>query len=366
MLQRSIASIAIVFLLFACSDKQDSNNAQQAITINTQKIQEQPLKLNFEYPARLRSIQNIDIYARVEGVLLEQYFTEGAVVQAGDKLFKIDPKRYQARVDIAKAQVESAAANFDRATKDWQRVERLYKQGVLTIDQHDQSLYSYRNARAALSNAKAALQDALIDLEYIDVMANITGRVGMRRYDVGSLVGQGGNSVLTTLTQLNPIYAEFSIPSSDFYFLKNLDIERNQSNANVVLILGNGMQYEHKGRIDFIDSVLDSQTSSIRARAIIDNSELTLVPNDFVSLYIEGLEFAKAIAIPQTAVMQDEQGSYVFVLKDNQANLVRIKLGKTLPNGRVMVLSGLQANDVLILDNLSRLKDKMPVNVQKN
>ncbi len=132
---------------------------------------------------------------------------------------EIDPTRYLTKVNQAKAQYQSAEANFIKANRDWQRVEKLYKQGVYTIDQYDTSRSNYLSAQANLANAKAMLDDVSIDLGYTDVVAGISGKTGMRSYDVGNLVGSSGQDVLTTITQLSPIYAEFSIPNTDYYFM---------------------------------------------------------------------------------------------------------------------------------------------------
>ncbi|RDU60874.1 efflux RND transporter periplasmic adaptor subunit [Helicobacter sp. MIT 14-3879] len=353
----TLSIILLAMLLFGCSEEQKQANVA-SLSVNTQTIQTHNIMLDFEYPARLKSLQSAEIYARVEGILMEQNFKEGDIVQEGTKLFKIDPTRYAAKVNMARAQYEAALANLNKTTKDWKRVEKLYKQGVLTVDQYDDSLYNYQTAQANVANTKSSLDDALIDLGYTDVLASITGRIGMRGYDIGNLVGRSGaNSVLATITQLNPIYIEFSIPSSDFYYMRGLQKE----NIAVNLILGNGLPYSKKGKVDFIDSVLDSQTSSIKARAIIDNDEYKLLPNQFVRIKLEGFEANDSIAIPQNTLMQDKDGSYVYLLKDGKATATRVTLGKTLKNNDILVVSGLKNGDILITSNLKKLQPGMNV-----
>lgn len=343
--------LCIAFL--ACSEEGSKQNKAEALSVNTQTVRSGDIMLDFEYPAKLKSLQSVEIYARVEGILLEQNFKEGDIVQEGAKLFKIDPTRYKARANMAKAQYEAAIANLNKSTKDWKRVEKLYKQGVLTIDQYDDSLYNYQTAQASVTNTKSSLDDALIDLGYTDVVASITGRIGMRNYDIGNLVGRSGsNNVLATITQLNPIYIEFSIPSNDFYYMRGLQKE----DIVVDVILGNGALYNKKGKVDFIDSVLDSQTSSIKARAIIDNDEYKLLPNQFVRIKLEGFEAKDSIAIPQNAIMQDKEGSYVYLFKEGKAILTRVTLGKTLKNNEILITEGLQNGDVLITSNLKKLR----------
>lgn len=357
-----IGFIGLLVLLLGCNS-QEQQPQRGALPVSVQTIISQDVDLSFEYPARLKSVQSVDIYARVEGILLTQNFTEGDIVQAGQTLFTIESTRYKARVNMAKAQYNTALANLTKASKDWTRTERLYKQGALTVDQYDNAMYNYQSAQANVDSAKASLDDALVDLKYTNITADITGRVGIRRYDVGNLVGRnggGGDTYLTTLTQLTPIYAEFSIPSTDFYYMRDLD----KDNVVVEFILGNDRLYDKHGRLDFLDSVLDSQTASIKARAIVNNDAYILLPNEIVRVNLKGFKAQKSIAIPQNALLQDSQGSYVYVAKNNQAQMTRLSLGKMLKNGQVIVLSGLQDGDMLITNNLTKLRQGSEVSPQ--
>lgn len=349
---------SVIFI--GCKDSQQAGGAA-ALNVQTQTIVPQNVSLNFEYAARLKSVQSAGVYARVQGVLLAKNFKEGDIVEEGQLLFKIDPARYQAKVNQAKAQRQSAEANFIRANRDWSRVEKLYKQGVYTIDQYDTSRANFISAQAEVSSAQAALDDVNIDLGYTDVVATISGRIGMRSYDVGNLVGGSGQDVLTTITQLSPIYAEFSIPNTDYYLMRGLENHRIQ----VEYIMGNGHVYEKLGKLDFVDSVLDAQTSTVKARSIVDNEEHKLLPNEFVRVRLKGFEAQNAISIPQSALLQDGQGSYVYVAKDGKAKIARVVLGLNLRDGQVLILNGLKEGDVLILNQLSKIRDESPVNPVK-
>ncbi|RDU66521.1 efflux RND transporter periplasmic adaptor subunit [Helicobacter didelphidarum] len=360
-MKRLLCMIFLIILQIGCSsDSGEKTPEKSKITVGVQTIQEQNLELSFEYPARFKSLQSVEVYARVEGILLSQNIKEGDIVKAGDLLFKIDPARYSTKVDMARAQYNSAMANFTKANKDWQRVMKLYKQGVYTVDQYDTSEYNYQSAQASVANTKAALDDALIDLGYTDVIASTSGRVGMRRYDVGNVVGKNGQDVLTTITQLSPIYAEFSIPSNDFYYMRGL----NKENIIVEFLLNNNLVYGHTGKIDFIDSVLDTQTSSIKTRAIVDNEAYKLLPNDFLRVRLKGFEAQNVIAIPVNALMQDSQGSYVYLAKGDTYEISRVTLGQNLKNSQVLITSGLKAGDVLIIDHLSKLNPNVSIVTQ--
>ncbi|WP_300446322.1 efflux RND transporter periplasmic adaptor subunit [Helicobacter mastomyrinus] len=350
-----IAIFLVLGIFVGCKDSQQSRQAS-VLKVKTQTIAYKNTNLNFEYPARLKSVQSAGVYARVQGTLLAKNFKEGDIVKEGQLLFKIDPARYQAKVDQAKAQRQSAEANFIKANRDWQRVEKLYKQGVYTIDQYDTSRANFLSAQANVASTQAALDDVNIDLGYTDVIATISGRIGMRSYDVGNLVGGSGQDVLTTITQLSPIYAEFSIPNTDYYLMRGLENSRIQ----VEYVLNNGRVYDKIGKLDFVDSVLDPQTSAIKARSIVDNEDYKLLPNEFVRVRLKGFEAQNAITIPESALLQDTQGSYVYVIKDGKAKIARVSLGQRVDT-HILVNSGLKEGDVLILNQLSKIRDDSPV-----
>lgn len=348
---------SMVLFIFGCKDSKHSGGESAALGVQTYTITPQSASLHFEYAARLKAIQSVGVYARVQGVLLSKNFKEGDIVKEGQLLFKIDPARYLARVKQAQAQRQSAEASFIKANRDWTRVEKLYKQGVYTIDQYDTSRSNFISAQANVVSAQAALDDVSIDLGYTDVVATISGRIGMRSYDVGNLVGGSGQDVLTTITQLSPIYAEFAIPNTDYYLMRDLENSRIQ----VEYVLSNGQVYGEVGRLDFIDSVLDAQTATVKARSIVNNEEHKLLPNEFVRVRLKGFEAQNAITIPQSSLLQDSQGSYVYILKNGRAAIARIVLGHNLRNGKVLVTSGLASGDVLVVNKLSKIREDMPL-----
>lgn len=344
-----------VLIFTGCFKGDENTQAMQqniAIPVNTYKVRVADTPVSFEFPARLESLQSVDIYARVEGTLLEQHFTEGGIVKEGDKLFKIDPSKYQASYNMAQAQLLSAQATFRAANRDWKRAQKLFKENALSPKEYDSAQSAYENANAAVANARASLNIAKINLDYTDVMATASGKISMKRHDIGDLVGMaGGNNVLTTITQLDPIHAEFSIPSNDYYFLRTL----NQENVRVHYILPDGSKYEKEGKIDFIDSVIDSTTATIKARALVENPEYLLVPGEFSRIKLDGFVLEDSIVIPQNALMQDAKGSYVFKVVDGKAQPIYITIGHIIGN-TVVVKSGLNDNDVLITSQLIKLR----------
>lgn len=341
----SFGVFCAVALLMGCS-KEKNNNAQpqnMAMPVNTYSVKKQDVPINFEYPAKLTSLQSVGIYARVEGVLLEQHFVEGGLVQKGDKLFKIEPDKYQAAVNMARAA-------FKAAQRDWIRAQKLFKNKALSPKEYD-------SAQSAYENARANLDSATIDLNYTDVIATASGKISMKRYDIGDLVGKAGaDNLLTTITQLDPIHAEFSIPSNDYYFLRTLDYE----NVKVIYLLPDGTPFDNLGKMDFIDSVLEASTATIKARAIVENPEHLLVPGEFSRIRLDGIIAKDCIVIPQVALMQDAKGSFVFKVVEGKAQPTPVVLGNNVGND-VVIKSGLNDGDVIITNNLIKLRPGSPV-----
>lgn len=340
-----LSVLCSVILLLGCS-KGDKNKAQQqnmAVPVNTYSVKKQDVPVSFEYPSKLTSLQSVGIYARVEGVLLEQHFVEGGLVKKGDKLFKIEPEKYQAAVNMARAA-------FKAAQRDWVRAQKLFKKNALSPKEYD-------SAQSAYENARANLDTAMINLNYTDVMATASGKIGMKRYDIGDLVGKAGvDNVLTTITQLDPIHAEFSIPSNDYYFVRTLDYQ----NVKVIYLLPDGTPFNREGKLDFIDSVLEASTATIKARAIVENPEHLLVPGEFSRIRLEGIVAKDSIAIPQMALMQDAKGSYVFRVVEGKAQPTPVVLGYNVGNN-VIIKSGLNDGDVVITSQLIKLRPGVPV-----
>lgn len=356
-----LGAFCSLVMFSGCFGEKDSKAQQQTmvIPVNIYKVASKDIPISFEYPTQLTSPQKVEIYARVEGTLLEQNFVEGNVVKEGQKLFKIDPAKYQANVNVAKAQLLSAQATFKEASRDWERSKKLFEQKALSPKERDQSLSTYESAQAGVANAKANLDNAMIDLGYTDVVATATGKTSLTNYDLGNLVGSASsNNALVTITQLDPINAEFSIPSKDYYFLRTL----SRNNLKVSYILPSGNAYSKEGKIDFIDSVVDSSTATIKARAVVENKDFLLIPGEFSRIKLEGLVAKDTIAIPQNTLLQDSQGSYVYKVVDGKAIQTRVVLGQSVGNS-FLIQSGLQEGDIIITDQLIKLRPNAPVNI---
>lgn len=331
----------------------------QAIEVGIYKVAK-PRSISFElrYPARTKSISRVTIVARVSGILKEKFFEEGQFVQKDNLLYKIESDIYQAEYDIAKAQLDQAIAELNRAEREWKRIKASYDDRVASEQQRDTALSAYEQSRAALEGAKARIKQTEINLGYTNVRATVSGITGTRLVDIGNMVNP--NTPLVTITEINPIYVEFSIPDTDLPKIGK--IAKGKSLKAELLI--EGRPYKHLGDVDFIDSVIDEKTSTVSARAVFPNPEGILLPGQFIRINLKGLQRKDSIVVPQKAVLQTPLGSAVYVVENGKAITRIIKIGERSGDDFV-VEEGLKPGDVVIIDNLLKLRPDMPVRVRQ-
>ena len=323
------------------------------------------LKINLKYPAQIKSLQNVDVYARVQGVLQEKLFTEGTKVTKGDLLFKIEDNIYQAKVDAAKASVEMAQATLNNATRNWERIKKLYRSKAVSVESRDTALSEYENALASLSMSKAQLQQAQIDLNYTSVKAPISGIAGMKKVDIGSFVQDNGTTTLVKITQNDQVFLDFSMPLSDYKNIQSGLWSLPVDNKIQVAVTLNQKTIQESGVVDFIDAVIDQNTSTVKMRAIIDNPVHTLIPGNFIRVTLNGIVQKDVITIPQKALLQNPMGTMVFVENNGIASVKPVQIGKETGNNYVVTGGPLKSGDRVIVNNFFKVKPCKPLTVDK-
>lgn len=338
------------------------------LSVSTYHVVARDIPVSLEYPAKVKSVQQVNVVARVSGVLEKKYFQEGSFVKAGEMLYQIDADRYEALMQEALADVGVKEATLKQATREWERIKTLFAQDAVSQKERDAALSAYESAQASLKASNAALKKATIDVNYTKVKATISGVTSLNTQDVGSYVGSSSDTMnLTTITQTDPIYVEFSLP--DIELLKKRYVMNQgdwKSIAHAKLPVGlstpDGSTYPKTGTLDFLDSSVDEQTSTIKARATFSNPHNILIPGLFVRVNVEGLVYKDAISIPQMALLQDATGSYVYVAKEGKAHKVPVKAGSA-HNATYIIENGLAVNDVVITNNLTKLRPGSAINV---
>jgi membrane fusion protein, multidrug efflux system len=359
-----------IFILNGCENTKENNSQNISeippLEVNTYQVKLNDIPVSMEYPAKIKSMQQVNVVAKVNGTLEKKKFIESDFVKKGEVLYQIDSTRYEAFLQEALADVEMKTATLKQATREWERVKILFKQDSTSQKDRDSALGAYETAQASLKASQANLKKAQIDLSYTKVKAPISGFTSLNKQDLGSYVGSTNESmILTTITQTNPIYVEFSLP--DIEFLKKRFIMNNgnwsnfsQTKLPVSIIFSDGLVYEEKGTLDFIDSFVDNETSTVKARATFANPKNDLISGLFVKIRIDGLIYKNAISIPQTSLLQDTTGAFVYIVKDNEAVRTPVKI-ENISKDTYIINDGLNDGDIVITNNLTKLKSGSPI-----
>ena len=354
----SVLLIATSLLLTGCFKDEKSNSAVQSqkqmppakVDIITAKKSDIPI--SFEYPAKIVSEQDVVIYPKVSGTIVKQFFKSGDKVNAGDKLFLIDPEKYQAGYDALEATVAVREAELKNAKTEFNRIKKLYDKKAVSQKEYDAASANFDISNANLLSAKANAKSAKIDLGYTTVIAPFDGILGDNLTDVGSYAA-ANTTGLVRLTKINPINVKFYIADVD-NLNRATNLENNvwaQANSTATLKLG-GKTYH--GNIIFIDNVVDTAAGSVLAKAEFDNKEGKMLPGAFASVIMDGFYQKDGFKIPQIAIQQNTQNTFVLVLKDQKVIQKNIKISYQKEDYAV-VSEGLEDGDLIIVNNFSKI-----------
>ncbi|TKX31301.1 efflux RND transporter periplasmic adaptor subunit [Campylobacter estrildidarum] len=345
--------ISVMFLFSACDKKETPKIMQmppQPVSVMNAKAENLPLA--FTYPAKLVSDYDVIIKPQVSGVIKDKLFQAGDLVKEGQTLFIIEQDKFKANMDSAYGKTLMAKANFENISKDYDRSKILFKKGAISKKEYDNALANFNNAKANLTSARADFENMKIDLEHTEIKAPFDGVVGDALINIGDYVSASSTD-LVRVTNLNQIYAEFYISDTD-----KLDIIRNTQdgkwdldNIHATLNL-NGQKF--KGKLYFIDSVVDSDSGTVKAKAIFDNNNSLLLPGTFATITSEGFIQKNGFKIPQSAIKQDQSGAYVYTVVGGKATQTSIHINYQT-NEYAIVDSGIKENDKIILDNFKKI-----------
>jgi RND family efflux transporter MFP subunit len=312
-----------------------------------------------QYSGYLSSPQTVTVSARVSGLIKEAPFQEGAIVHEGDLLFKIDPRPFQADFDNKKAAVAQARAMAAKTRADFNRSAQLLEARVIARADYDNTKASYSEAQASLQAALAALETSRLNLEWTDVRAPITGRVGRIGVTVGNLVngGSGQATTLTTIVSIDPIYSYINVPESAALHYRELALQQDQSNvadAKVpcFLQLENEANPTRQGVLDFIDNQVDVNTGTVQIRCVFRNPTSILTPGLFALTRVPASGAYPALLIPDAAVNTDQNERYLLIVGDGDVVQRRsVKLGALFGTLR-SVTDGLKPGEWVIVNGM--------------
>jgi membrane fusion protein, multidrug efflux system len=306
------------------------------------------------------AIDRVELRAQVGGTLAEIHFKDGQIVHKGDLLFVIDPRPYEIKLEQARAALQTAAARVELANTQLSRAQSLRHNEFATQETVDQRTNEQDASKAAVEDAKARIRDAELDLEYSQVRAPFTGRIGARQVSIGSLVAGSRAStspttLLGTLVSLDPLYLDFDMSESDFLTFARERARIGGPLANkVVLGLSDENNFQREGTLDFIDNALDRSSGTIHARATVPNPDLFLAPGQFARLRVAIAPPAPVYLLPDSAVVLDQSQRLVMTVGPDGTVKPKIVTTGDLRGGLRVILSGLEAGDRVVIDGLVR------------
>lgn len=321
-----------------------------------------PLPLDFS--GRVAGFRVVEIRAQVSGLLLKREYLEGDVVQPGQVLFRIDPRTYEAALERANAQAMQAKAQLTQAEENYNRVQGLAAQKVSTQKSLEDAVAARDQARAAILSSAAEVETAKLNIEFTTIKAPVKGPTSLVSPAEGTLI-KAQDTLLTTITQLDPAYVNFTFTDSELRSLGEIDKSSeelfNPDRVKVQLQFGDGSTFPEPGKVDTHSRTVDARTGTILTRAIFPNHDGALLPGQFVRVKMTGLTLPNAIVIPKMAIGQGPLGAFVYVVEhDNVARARQIRLYRELENGWI-VRKGLNVGDRIVVDGVIRVRPGNPV-----
>jgi len=367
---RCLLALTAPAALLSCSRHQPAAMPPPRVTVSQPQV---ATVTNWdEYPGHLEAIEMVEVRPRVSGYIDSISFTEGAELKAGDPLFVIDPKPYQAEYDRAAADVKRYKTALDLSRIELVRVQRLKDSGAVSEEELDERKSAVAQGEANVAGSEAALETASLNLNFTRVTSPIVGRVSRAEVTRGNLVtgGINGGTLLSSVVSMDPMYLYFDADEQSYlrYTQMARTGERPSSRdaANPVQVgLANEEGFPHTGTVDFVDNQLNPQTGTIRARAVLQNKDGLFTPGLFARVQLLGSSEHAAILIDDRAVNTDQSQKYVFLLgADNKIEYRSVKLGRII-GGLRSVREGLKAGDVIVVNGAQRVHPGVTVSPQR-
>jgi membrane fusion protein (multidrug efflux system) len=355
-------SLSAAAVMAACGGEPPAMPAPPPVEVGVVEVQPRALPLVLEYPAQLKGVREVEVRARVSGILLERRYDEGAYVEAGEVLFRIDPDPFRAEAARARAALAVEEANLNQARRERDRIVPLYEQNLASLRDRDNALAAFESAEAAVAAATAALRTADLNLSYTDVRAPISGLTSREVRSEGSLVTAGTeSSLLTYIVQADRLYVDLAVADTDADLVRAALESDHAAHVGVSVTDAAGRAIAEMGKIEFVSPRVDDATGTVAIRAVLDNPG-GVVPGRIVRARIEGVTVPNSLVIPKRAVMHGTQGTYVWTVDgNNQVAPAPVELG-ALAGNDVAVTAGLSPGSRVVVDGVLKVVPGVPVN----
>lgn len=371
----SLAKVATVLSLLtfiaACTE---SNSAPQAtpgapppMPVSIVEVAPEQLAITNQLPGRIAPTRIAEVRPRVSGIVIQRVFEQGSMVKEGDVLYRIDPAPFQLQVDSAQASRDRALALQLQARQQATRAVASRERNIGTVQNADTAEAALASANADVALAEVALAQAKLNLEYAEVKAPISGRIGGALITEGALVNAGSGENLAIIQQLDPVYADFTQPSNEMLRLRNALEDGTLASlapgeASVKLLMDDDSTYPHAGRLLFSGAAVDASTGQVTLRAEIPNPDDNLLPGMYVRVLLDQGVQSGAFAVPQQAIQRDAGGqSQLYVVgEDNVVELRTVTVGRSI-GSRSVIEQGLIAGDRVVVEGVQKIRPGSPV-----
>lgn len=360
-----LALLAALLLLSGCDKPEEVKIGPPVIPATVIKVEPRDIPVASEFVGQAESSRRVEIRARVDGFLEKQAYQDGALVEAGQILFELDKRPFQATMQQAEGELALHRARHATAVANLGRIKPLAEQDAVSKKDLDDAIGAEKETKAAVLAAEGAVREAELNLGYATIFTPVTGLASKALKQEGSYIPTGQESLLTYVAQLDPVWVNFSV--SENQILQARQQEKAglikapaDDNYAVEVVYADGSFHPHKGRVNFSEPSIDPETGTMLIRAELANPDARLRPGQFVRVRLHGATRPNAIKVPQTAVMQGARGHFVWVLEDGKAQVRAIEVGPWHEDDW-FIEQGLQAGDQVIVDNLLKLSQGIQV-----
>lgn len=348
---------ALVFGLLATSV---AAQPMGPMPVSTFTVERKTITQNFTLPARAQAVKEVEIRPRATGILLKQHVREGQAVAAGELLFELESDILEANIRSMQAALEKAKSDVKIAQQTKQRVERLLRNKMVSQDEVDRTQAAYQTAIAQQGIAEADLERGALDLRFSRIYAPVSGLVGLIHVSVGDLIKLDEERALTTITQMDPIWVNFTVPSRAYIDWLQSGRQLDLANLPVQLRLNGNYKYPHTGKVIFVNHQIDSSTGNLMLRAEFPNPAQLIMPGLFSRIDV-AYEVPNVVVVPQKSVIYNDQGAAVLLVgSDYQVTTRPIELGAFWED-KWIVKNGLDGGEQVIISSLQKLRQGMPV-----
>ncbi|MGK3124204.1 efflux RND transporter periplasmic adaptor subunit [Candidatus Pantoea formicae] len=361
--QRSVIA-GLVMLVAACDQSSNQPAVNMPTEVGVKTLQSEPVTLDSQLAGRVTGSMTSEVRPQVEGIILKRLFTEGDEVKAGQVLYQIDPASYQASYDQAVAQLKNAQALVKSSKLKAERYAALVKENGVSRQDADDALATYQQNVASVDQYRAAVESARINLNYTQIKAPISGRIGISSVTPGALVTASQTTALATIRALDPIYVDLTQSSVQLLKLKRQQASLQQSTdvVPVTVKLEDGSAYDHPGKLELTEVSVDEATGTVTLRAIFPNPQHELLPGMYVRANVTNGVKTDAILAPQQGITRDAKGNATALVvdKENKVESREVVADRVIGN-KWLITSGLNSGDKLIVEGTGKVQAGMSV-----